>query len=123
MITLTKLCQLTGLTRRVLQDYDRIGLLRRHSQTPGGYWMYEESALERLQMIQLLRSHGCSRQEVLEALGTQNDSAQELLEKGIAALQKKRELIEHDLRLLQTHAQRHAGTADTPEGEADHSAM
>ena len=37
MITLTMLSRETGVSRRVLQDYDRLGLLRHRAETPGGY--------------------------------------------------------------------------------------
>ena len=69
MITLRQMEQLTGVSRRMLQDYNKIGLLKYRGKTPGGYWLYDEADADRLAAIQLLRSYGFTRKEVLLLLG------------------------------------------------------
>ena len=80
MITLTRLCQLTGVSRRTLQGYDEMGLLRHRDTTPGGHWLYDASDAERLAVIQLLRQHGFTRKEILQLLPNLPQPLEEMLE-------------------------------------------
>ena len=86
MLSLTQMCQLSGASRRTLQGYDKLGLLRHRRTTPGGYWLYSESDLERLSVIQLLRRHGFSRRELVEIIPDQDLPLEELLESIRASL-------------------------------------
>lgn len=79
MLSLTQMCQLSGVSRRTLQGYDKLGLLRHRGATPGGYWLYNESDLERLSVIQLLRCHGFSRRELVEIIPDQDLPLEEML--------------------------------------------
>ena len=54
MYSLSKVCRLMGVTRRTLQGYSEIGLLNPSAKTKGGYWQYDEKALETLALIQIL---------------------------------------------------------------------
>ncbi len=107
MIPLTKMCQMTGVNRRILQDYNALGLLKPCRLTPGGYWLYHEEDVSRLNLIQLLRSHGYTRREVLTILGTQEADLEELLERARHALLERRDrlnqLLEH-IELLRLQA-------------------
>ena len=55
MKTVKEVSRLTGLSVRALHHYDAIGLLRPSRTTPAGYRLYDDAALERLQMILLFR--------------------------------------------------------------------
>ena len=54
-MTIGEVSRLTGVTIRTLRHYDRIGLLRPGSVSPAGYRLYDESSLQRLHAILLLR--------------------------------------------------------------------
>lgn len=107
MITLSKLMELSGVSRRVLQDYNKLGLLPYRSQTPGGYWLYADNDVERLAVIQLLRHSGCSRQEILQAMNNPDEPFATLSERAQRLLQEKRSQIDsalEQLRQMQTSA-------------------
>lgn len=55
MKTVRQVSKLTGLTPRALHHYDAIGLLKPTAVTEAGYRLYDDAALERLQMILLFR--------------------------------------------------------------------
>ena len=94
MITLTKLCRSAGLSRKILQDYDRLGLLKHCAETPGGYWLYEEDALDRLALIQLLRHAGYTRQELLPILDPPDAPISVMLDMVQTALQCRQHQID-----------------------------
>lgn len=54
MRTVNEVSQLTGVSIRTLQYYDKIGLLDPTGYTQAGYRLYDDTALERLQQITLL---------------------------------------------------------------------
>jgi DNA-binding transcriptional MerR regulator len=55
MKTVHEISELTGLSIRTLQYYDKIGLLKPAAYTDSGYRLYGESELETLQEIMLFR--------------------------------------------------------------------
>ena len=55
MMTVCEAGRISGVSIRTLHYYDRIGLLPATEITEAGYRLYDESALERLQMILLFR--------------------------------------------------------------------
>ncbi|MGN0341876.1 MAG: MerR family transcriptional regulator [Roseburia sp.] len=54
MMTVNEVSKLTGVSIRTLQYYDTIGLLKPSEYTESGYRLYDDTALERLQQIELL---------------------------------------------------------------------
>lgn len=108
MLTLTQLSQSTGVSRRTLQVYDEMGLLKHRDATPGGYWIYAEEDVERLKLIQLMRGIGYSRKEIVELIGDQDVTLAQLLDKAQASLEKRRSRIDRLLQhigLLRIHQQ------------------
>lgn len=55
MMTVHEVSNITGISIRALHHYDHIGLLPATEVTPAGYRLYDEQALERLQIILLFR--------------------------------------------------------------------
>ena len=55
MKTVKEVSHLSGVSVRTLHHYDAIGLLTPSIRTEAGYRLYDEQALERLQMILLYR--------------------------------------------------------------------
>ena len=55
MMTVKQVSELTGVSIRTLRYYDNIGLLSPTGHTEGGYRLYDDTALERLQQILLFR--------------------------------------------------------------------
>ena len=101
MITLRQLEQLTGVSRRMLQDYNQLGLLKYRGKTPGGYWLYEEDDVNRLAAIQLLRAHGMSRKEIADLFGDADQPLPDIVHHAEEALIQRRNAIDQVLRQLQ----------------------
>ena len=55
MKTVKEVSNLTGISVRTLHHYDEIGLLKPTEVTEAGYRLYDDTALERLQMVLLFR--------------------------------------------------------------------
>ena len=89
MLTIAQMRQLTGVSRRTLQDYDSLGLLRHRDKTPGGYWLYAEEDVERLTIIQMLHCAGYTRRELQEIVPTPDIAMAELLDRAQASLERK----------------------------------
>lgn len=100
MITLRQMERLTGVSRRMLQEYNRIGLLKYRGKTPGGYWLYNEEDIDRLAAIQLLRSYGFSRKDVLLLLGDPEQPLNDVIGHAEKALLERRNAIDQVLRQL-----------------------
>ena len=66
MMTVNDVSKLTGVSIRTLQYYDTIGLLPPTKYTEAGYRLYDDTAMERLQQIDLL----IMKKEHLEGLIT-----------------------------------------------------
>ena len=59
LYTVKEVCELTGLNRKNLHEYDKYGILKPTEKEPGsGYKMYDSNALHMLQRIALLRAVG-----------------------------------------------------------------
>ena len=54
LMTVNEVSKLTGVSIRTLQYYDSIGLLPPTGYREAGYRLYDDTAMERLQQIELL---------------------------------------------------------------------
>ena len=54
----------TALSRDTLRYYERLGLLDRPLRTSGGFRVYDESMLERVQFIKRAQAVGCSLDDI-----------------------------------------------------------
>lgn len=82
---------ITGVTRKALQGYESVGLLKKTGINQAGHWQYNELALKRLMFIQIFRKLGYKRKEILDLLNTPVLNFWEELDRAIGALQKKRD--------------------------------
>jgi|1048.fasta_scaffold82909_2 DNA-binding transcriptional MerR regulator len=65
-----ELCERSGRTARTLHFYEELGLLVPASRTKGGFRLYDESALLRIQWIGRLQDLGFSLPEIKEFLAS-----------------------------------------------------
>lgn len=91
---------LTGVTVRALQYYDRLGLLR-PSRTESGHRVYAESDQARVRHILALRAVGMSLQQIRDALDAPASRLAELFQVQRARLERSRTGIEEALGALQ----------------------
>ena len=99
MKTVKEVSNLTGISVRTLHHYDEMGLLKPTEVTEAGYRLYDDTALERLQMILLFRELQFPLKDIKAILDNPNFNSNEALTQQITLLelQHKRlgELIAH----------------------------
>lgn len=89
-----EVAELTGVTVRTLQYYDRIGLLRPSSLTEAGYRVYDQEALETLQQILFFRELDFPLSEIKEILSDPDFNRMEAFSKQRELLMLKRERLD-----------------------------
>ena len=99
-----QIAEKTGKTNRTIHFYEQKGLLAPQSRSAGGYRLYGESALLRIQWIDQLQSMGFTLTEIQDFLSSfqQNESGPQLME----ALQQfySQQLIETRLKIQRLRA-------------------
>ena len=88
-LTIGALAKRTGLTVRTLHHYDEIGLLTPSGRTEGGYRLYSDDDIRRLERIVLLRSLGIPLTDIGIALTSDADSLVALLDRQAAEVQAR----------------------------------
>ena len=95
MMTVQKVSQLTGVSIRTLQYYDRIGLLPPTEYTDAGYRLYDDKALETLQQILLFRELEFPLKDIGKIIGSPDFDRGKALEQQIELLTLRKEHIEN----------------------------
>ena len=95
MMTVQKVSQLTGVSIRTLQYYDRIGLLRPTEYSEAGYRLYDDAALETLQQILLFRELEFPLKDIRKIIESPDFDRGKALEQQIELLTLKKEHIEN----------------------------
>ena len=94
MKTVKEVSRMTGLSIRALHHYDAIGLLRPSSTTAAGYRLYDDAALERLQMILLFRELEFPLDQIRQMLDSPGFDRRRALQQQLELLQLKRERLD-----------------------------
>ena len=95
MKTVKEVSELTGISVRTLQYYDRIGLLPPAERTQAGYRLYDDAALERLQQILLFRELAFPLSEIKAILEAPDFDRNKALRQQIELLELKKERLEN----------------------------
>ena len=94
MKTVHEISELTGLSIRTLQYYDKIGLLKPAAYTDSGYRLYGESELETLQEIMLFRELEFPLKDIKRIIESPEYDRKKALEQQIGLLRLKKEHID-----------------------------
>ena len=89
MMTVKEVSNLTGVSIRTLQYYDKIGLLHPAHRTQAGYRLYDDAALERLWEILVYRAMGLDLKEIKYLLTLSEKQQKQYLEKKIRGLRQQ----------------------------------
>ena len=95
MRTVHEVSELSGVSIRTLQYYDKIGLLPPAKYTEAGYRLYDDAALETLQQILLFRELQFPLKEIKEIIGSPNFDRSKALQQQIKLLKLKKEHLEN----------------------------
>ena len=99
MKTVKEVSRFSGVSVRTLHHYDAIGLLRPTQITQSGYRLYDDTALERLQMILLFRELEFPLRHIKEILDSPNFDKQLALKQQRELLLLKKERLERLIEL------------------------
>lgn len=95
MMTVHEVSKLSGVSIRSLHHYDKIGLLPATEVTAAGYRLYDDKALERLQMILLFKELQFPLKEIMAILDNPNYDRSKALEQQIKLLELRKEHLEN----------------------------
>ena len=95
MKTVHEVSKLAGISVRTLHHYDAIGLLSPTKTTAAGYRLYDDSALEQLQLILLFRELEFPLKEIRDILRSSNFDRNKALEHQIKLLELKKEHLQN----------------------------
>lgn len=99
MKTVKEVSRLSGVSVRTLHHYDAIGLLKPSKLTEAGYRLYDNRALERLQLILLYRELRFPLEQIREILDSPGFDRDLALRQQIQLLQLQKEHLEQLLDL------------------------
>lgn len=88
--TLVEVCEMTGISRRAIQGYEKEGLVAARDKNKYGHLLYDAQSIERIQRIRLYHQLGFKIKEIKEII----DSPAHILQ---SVLQEKVELLEIDI--------------------------
>ena len=94
MKKLSEVCKIVGVTRRTLQEYDKIGLLKPTSKTESGYWLYDDRAIQALFAIQVFVECGYKRKAIKSLFASNTLGVIDELDHLIEPLEEKRKRID-----------------------------
>ena len=98
-MTVNEVSKLTGVSVRTLHYYDQIGLLNPSEVTESGYRIYNEEALERLQLILLFRELEFPLKDIAGIINSSDFDRNRALEQQIELLTLKRESTQNILKI------------------------
>ena len=87
--TLHEVCLDTGISRRTIQGYEKMGLVRPAGKNKYGHLLYGEAEQPRIQLIWFYQQLELSRKEIQELLNAPSDRKKEILKKQVAKLESK----------------------------------
>ena len=90
MMTVNEVSKLSGVSIRSLHHYDKIGLLPATEVTAAGYRLYDDKALERLQMILLFKELQFPLKEITTILDNPEFDRSKALEQQIKLLELRK---------------------------------
>lgn len=95
MKTVNEVHKLTGVSVRTLRYYDRIGLLPPSAVSDAGYRLYDDEALERLQLILMYRELQFPLKEIKRILESPDCDRTRILAQQVELLTMKKEHLEN----------------------------
>jgi DNA-binding transcriptional MerR regulator len=106
-----------GVTVRTLHHYDRLGLLKPAGRTSGGYRVYTDRDLVRLEQIVALKFVGFSLNQIADILNRHPQDLATALRAQRQIMAEKRRLVDSAIAAIEL-AERAAGSSQSAESEA-----
>ncbi len=94
MKTVKEISDITGVTVRSLQYYDKINLLKPAKYSASGYRLYDDQCFEKLQQIMLFKELDFSLKEIKDIMNHSNFDKEEALDQQLVLLNLKKKRLE-----------------------------
>lgn len=99
MKKLKEVCHEAGVSRRAVQGYENVGLVRATAKNKYGHLLYDELEEERIKRIKLFQDMGLSLKEIAAVIDASDEVLKPVLE---TQIKKLRESIERNMKLIHT---------------------
>lgn len=100
MITLRELCDHTLVTRRTIQCYEGKGLLKAVSKNKMGHLLYDDSAIEQVNLIRFYQGIGFTLKEIKEFDNMNQNDFKAIMTEKIVTLKAEKILIDDKIHRL-----------------------
>lgn len=87
--TLREVCIMVGVTRRVVQGYEKIGLVASSGKNKYGYLLYDEEAIEKIRTIKQYQEFGFKVKEIKELLEVPEEVYVETMNAKLVVMKQK----------------------------------
>lgn len=87
-VTLREVCMVTGVTRRAIQGYEKIGIVSASGKNKYGYLLYDEAMIERIQTIRQYQEFGFSVKEIKVLLEASDEIYLSMMTRQIEIMKK-----------------------------------
>lgn len=87
--TLQEIYNTLGITRRVIQGYEEIGLVKAADKNKYGYLLYGEDEIKRIQKVKLYQEFGFKLKEIKNLIDAPNHIVKAALERRVDELKEE----------------------------------
>jgi|GEM_PF-1420155 len=94
MKTAREVCEIYGITKKTLRGYEKKKLLLPTAKTSAGYWLYDDAAINKLNMILTFAEIGYTREEIKGILNLPWNEYAASLDTAIQKLEEKKKRID-----------------------------
>ena len=91
--TLQEIYNTLGITRRAIQGYEEIGLVRASDKNKYGYLLYGENEVKRIEKIKMYQEFGFKLKEIKDLMDAPNHIVKAALESRVEKLKEEREKL------------------------------
>lgn len=106
LITLRQMCELLNISRRIIQCYEKAGLLKPTTRNKYGHLLYGENEVQRAKQIRFFQGLGFKLREIREIIDEPKEVLKHALKKRVEVLEKEHvemsELIQEAYTFMET---------------------
>ena len=99
LMTLREICNVTKVSRRAIQGYEKAGLVKAVSKNNRGYLLYDEKGKQMILKIKLFQDMGFSIKEIQFLMNASKDELAIVLLKQTELLKEERRRIDNMIQI------------------------
>ncbi len=88
-LTLNQIIDITGVSRRTIQRYEKFGLVSHSNKNKYGHLLYDNSAVERINSINFYHKIGFSVKEIVSIIDAPSEVKKSVLKPKILELERR----------------------------------